>query len=58
MIGDIFEKKNFNANDISAGWDGTFKGTKLTPDVYVYMMDLSCENSSIITLKGDVTLIR
>jgi gliding motility-associated-like protein len=54
----VFEKKNFNANDPSAGWDGTFKGTKLSPDVYVYMMDLSCENSSIITMKGDITLIR
>lgn len=54
----VFEKKNFNANDPSAGWDGTFKGAKLAPDVYVYMMDLSCENNSIITRKGDVTLIR
>ncbi len=54
----VFEKRNFNANDPSAGWDGTFKGTKLSPDVYVYMMDLSCENSSIITMKGDITLIR
>jgi gliding motility-associated-like protein len=54
----VFEKKNFNANDPSAGWDGTFKGTKLSPDVFVYMMDLSCENSSIITMKGDITLIR
>ena len=54
----VYERKNFNANDASAGWDGTFKGARLSPDVYVYILDLSCENNSIITMKGDITLIR
>jgi hypothetical protein len=26
----VFEKTNFQANDANAGWDGTFKGQKLS----------------------------
>jgi len=54
----IYLKENFRANDQSAGWDGTKKQQFVTPDVYVYMVDLVCENGNIITIKGDVTLIR
>jgi gliding motility-associated-like protein len=54
----VFEKHNFDANDISSGWNGTFKGAILTPDVYVYILDVLCENNQVLTLKGDVTLIR
>ncbi len=54
----VFIKENFFANDLNAAWDGTKKGAYVTPDVYVYMIDLICENGNVITLKGDVTLIR
>jgi gliding motility-associated-like protein len=54
----VYEKQNFFANDQSAGWDGRKAGQFVTPDVYVYMIELVCENGNIITLKGDVTLIR
>jgi len=54
----VFLKENFFANDVNAAWDGTKKGAYVTPDVYVYMIDLICENGNVITLKGDVTLIR
>ncbi|RYY00155.1 MAG: gliding motility-associated C-terminal domain-containing protein, partial [Gammaproteobacteria bacterium] len=32
----VFTVTNFTANDPSVGWDGTFKGSPLPPDVYVY----------------------
>jgi gliding motility-associated-like protein len=54
----IYEKKNFNANDIASGWDGAQKGKPAAIDTYMYMIDLICENSIIITYKGDITLIR
>ena len=54
----VFLKENFFANDLNAAWNGTKNGSYVTPDVYVYMIDLVCENGNIITLKGDVTLIR
>ncbi len=54
----MFEKNEFMPNDVSAGWNGTFKGKLLTPDVYVYTVDLVCDNNSILTLKGNVALLQ
>jgi gliding motility-associated-like protein len=54
----IFEKYSFKANDESAGWDGTYKGQKLTPDVYVYIMDIQCQNNTTLTFKGNIALIK
>jgi gliding motility-associated-like protein len=54
----VFEKNQFNANDINAGWNGIYRNTKLTPDVYVYIVDVVCSNNTVFTLKGNVTLIR
>ena len=54
----VYLKENFLANDQNAAWNGKRQGQFVTPDVYVYMIDLVCENGNIITLKGDVTLIR
>lgn len=54
----VFDRSNFMANDITAGWDGTLKGKKLNSDVFVYMLSVVCENNEILNFKGDVTLIR
>jgi gliding motility-associated-like protein len=54
----IYSRDNFSANDPSAGWDGRFRGNQLPPDVYVYTISLVCDNQTIITLKGDVMLVR
>lgn len=54
----VFEKVNFLPNSESDGWDGTFKGQILPSDVYVYMLDIICENNSVIPFKGNVTLVR
>jgi gliding motility-associated-like protein len=34
----IFERTNFNTDDRTAGWDGTYKGQPLPPDVFVFTM--------------------
>jgi gliding motility-associated-like protein len=54
----VFEKANFSANDASAGWDGTFKGEKLSPDVFVYALEVVCSNNQTLVFKGNVALIR
>lgn len=54
----VFEKINFDANDATAGWDGTYKGQKLSPDVFVYACEVMCENNEVLLFKGDVTLLR
>ena len=54
----VFEKSNFNANDAAGGWDGTYKGKQLPSDVFVYMMQVVCNNNSTLTFKGNITLLR
>ncbi|MFT3746951.1 MAG: PKD domain-containing protein [Agriterribacter sp.] len=54
----VFDKRGFTANDASSGWRGNI-GTAAAPsDVYVYVVEFVCDNSQIVTLKGNVTLIR
>jgi len=54
----VFEKMNLQANDAAAGWDGTYKGQKLSPDVFVYSCEVVCENNQVLLSKGDITLLR
>jgi gliding motility-associated-like protein len=54
----IFSNTDFSPNNEMNGWDGTFKGAKLTTDVFVYVIEFMCANSQIRTMKGDVTLLR
>jgi gliding motility-associated-like protein len=54
----VFENFNFKGNDEKAGWNGTYKGQPLMPDTYVYIIDVLCDNNTILQLNGNVTLIR
>ena len=54
----VYEKNGFMPNDAAAGWNGTVRGLKQTPDVFVYTIDILCDNSSVMTLKGNVALIQ
>jgi gliding motility-associated-like protein len=54
----VFEKANFNVNDASAGWNGTFKGIEAQSGVYVYMIEVECDTGDIFSAKGTVTIIR
>jgi gliding motility-associated-like protein len=54
----VYEKKSFNANDPAAGWDGVFRGSKLNSDVFVYTLELICDNESVLTLNGNIALVR
>jgi gliding motility-associated-like protein len=54
----VFEKQNFAVNDPSIGWDGTYKGKKLSPDVFVYQVEVFCDNSETVHFEGSIALIR
>jgi gliding motility-associated-like protein len=54
----IFEKNDFNANDASKGWDGTYNGKALSPDVFVYTVDVVCDNNTVLNFKGNIALIK
>jgi gliding motility-associated-like protein len=54
----VFEANNFKANDASKGWNGTFKSKPAPNDVYVYFVEVICENNSVLTYSGNIALIR
>jgi gliding motility-associated-like protein len=54
----VFSQANFQVNDISKGWDGTYHGKLASQDVYVYTVDVICENNFVFSYKGNVALIR
>ncbi len=54
----VFERLNIGANNPGDGWNGVFNNQKSAPDVYIYMMEVVCQNNNIIPIKGNVTLIR
>jgi gliding motility-associated-like protein len=53
----VFEKREFQANDPSSGWNGIYKGKKPVPDVYVYQVEIYCNNDQLIQFAGNVALI-
>ena len=55
---EVFARYSFKANDESLGWDGTSKGQKLNSDVYVYMIEIQCDNNSTLVYKGNIALIK
>jgi len=53
-----YGQKLFETNDISTGWDGTFKGTPQDMGTYYYVLRYRCADGSVSMQKGDVTLLR
>jgi len=54
----IYDGGNIPLNNPDYGWDGTYMGKQLKPDVYVYFLSAVCESGEPIELKGDVSIIR
>jgi gliding motility-associated-like protein len=54
----VFQKSNFAPNSASSAWDGTFNGQPAPPDVYIYTIQILCNNATLIPYHGNVTLIR
>ncbi len=48
----------FETTDKDIGWDGTFKGKLLDPDVYDYYLKAICVDGQEKIIKGNVTLMR
>ena len=54
----VYSRFSLPINDFSSGWDGTLDGKILPADVYVYVIDVICDNNQTYSFKGDITLIR
>lgn len=55
---DRWGEKIFETTQLNKGWDGTYKGKKCDPGVFVYYLDATCLNRDKLVKKGNVTLIR
>ncbi len=54
----VFERQNFGPNDPAMGWDGTFRGKRLLPDVFLYHAVVRYTDGRTAAFTGDVTLLR
>ena len=55
----VFQSLNSQPNDPGAGWDGSYKGMMLEPDVFVYVAEVICEiGEQPFSFKGDVSIVR
>ena len=54
----LFDGANIPVNDKNYGWDGTWKGQQLKPDVYVWILNATCTTGDPIEAKGDISLVR
>ncbi|MBQ1695086.1 MAG: gliding motility-associated C-terminal domain-containing protein, partial [Bacteroidales bacterium] len=50
----VYETDNIRAD----GWNGTYKGKQLAPDVYIFWLKAKCINGEEYEHRGNVTLIR
>jgi gliding motility-associated-like protein len=58
VVYDRWGEKVFETKDINKGWDGTFKGKIVDPDVYVYYLEATCDGGLQYFDKGNITVIR
>ena len=54
----VYEGLNIRPNDPGVGWDGTFRGEVVAPDVFVYVLEVLCSTGEPFTFRGDVSLVR
>lgn len=58
LIYNRWGQKVFESTDQNIGWDGTFEGEVVNPDVFAYYLYVECLGNQIFEKKGDITVIR
>ena len=54
----MYQKQDFSLNVDNLGWNGTFNGVALQPDVYAFYAVIRFIDGEEILYKGDVTLVK
>ena len=54
----IFEGQDLDLGDVSQGWDGTFKGEILSPDVFAFYALIEFIDDEVILYEGDLTILK
>ncbi len=58
VIYDRWGEKVFESFSQSNGWDGTYKGVALPPDVFAYYLKVRCINGNEFQKQGNVTILK
>ncbi|MFT4534406.1 MAG: gliding motility-associated-like protein [Saprospiraceae bacterium] len=58
VIFDRWGEEVFSSKDQTLGWDGTYKGKKLAPDVYAYTLRVTCINQIDYATRRNVSLLK
>lgn len=53
----VFEKTNFSANEMYNGWDGKWQNKQQPSGVYIYIIEIICNNGTTMIYKGDISLL-
>ncbi len=51
-------EKVFESFDINQGWDGTYKGKLVDPDVFDYYLNVECIGEEHKQMQGNITVLR
>ena len=54
----VYDGRDFQINDDTVGWDGTFKGQDMNTGVYIWQIEVEYEDGAREVHKGSTTLIR
>ena len=54
----VFSNRNFQPNDDTQGWNGTFRGKLVAPGVFVWVAVVAFKDGTLETLSGNLTVIR
>ena len=54
----VFEQFDFQPNQTSAGWDGTFENKEVDMGVYVYLIEVLFLDGVVLNYSGNVSLVR
>ena len=58
MIYNRYGEKVFESNDLSTGWNGTYKGKPENTGVFAYYLEYEYSNGEKGSLKGNITLVK
>jgi gliding motility-associated-like protein len=54
----VFDRANFEPNDPKNAWDGRVNGIVGGPDVYVYIIEVICDDGTPYFYKGNVSILK
>lgn len=58
LIYNRWGEKVFESKQLNFGWDGSYKGKKLSPDVFAYYLEVQCIGGKSYSKKGNISLLK